>query len=86
MSLPLTKVFLASAVSGTGGFRFHPNASGDLNATVTGSSAAPWISGIADLNGDLIPDLIMGAPGDDDKFNNAGRIFVSFGSAAGSNT
>ncbi|HEX2592697.1 MAG TPA: bluetail domain-containing putative surface protein [Rhizomicrobium sp.] len=28
----------------------------------------------------------MGAPGDDDKFNNAGRIFVSFGSAAGSNT
>ncbi|GAB6141325.1 hypothetical protein JCM14076_20540 [Methylosoma difficile] len=93
MPAPFTKLILSSVVtSNTGGYKLLPQAAGDFAPTVaaypTYSSlpAAAWVSGIADLNGDLIPDLIIGAPGDDDKLSNAGRIFVVFGQSSGGTT
>jgi hypothetical protein len=78
MPIPSTKVFLSSAVFSSG-YRLISNDTGDLTQTVTGVTAAPWVSGIADLNGDSIADLIVGGPGDDDKEINAGRIYVRYG-------
>ncbi len=87
MSIPFTKLYLSSAVaSATGGYRLLPQVAGDFFPTVTSVPAAPWVAGISDLNGDLIPDLIVGAPGDDDKAVDAGRIFITFGKATGGTT
>ncbi|WP_245278274.1 putative Ig domain-containing protein [Methylosinus sp. PW1] len=59
------------------------NAPGDFAQTVGSDPAAPWVSGIADINGDLVPDLIVGGPGDDDKAVDAGRVYVNYGAALG---
>jgi Ca2+-binding RTX toxin-like protein len=84
MSTPNSKLYLTSlTASVTGGYSFFANTLGDFSQTITSISAAPWIAGITDINGDLIPDTIIGAPGDDDKLNNAGRVFVNFGQSAG---
>jgi Ca2+-binding RTX toxin-like protein len=82
MPIPLTKVLLSSALSGGRAIRFLPNASGDFSLTVTGSPVPSWISAISDLNADGRPDFIFGAPGDDDKAVNAGRVFVRLGAVA----
>ena len=58
---------------------FTTNVVGDLAPTVTGGPTAAWVAGITDLNGDGLADFIFGAPGDDDKAPNAGRIFISLG-------
>jgi Ca2+-binding RTX toxin-like protein len=87
MPIPYTKLSLSAAVaSATGGYRLLPQAAGDFAPTITGVPAAAWVSGITDLNGDGIADFIIGAPGDDDKAVDAGRIFVAFGSATGGTT
>jgi len=39
-------------------------------------------SGIGDLNGDGLPDLAVGANGNDDENNNAGALWILFGEPA----
>ncbi len=36
-----------------------------------------------DVNGDGIPDVVIGAPRDDDRGNNAGAIYVAYGGSGG---
>ncbi len=81
-ALPAKK-YLSSVTSGNGGYTLLPEAPGDLAATLAGIPGVPWVAGIGDLNGDGIPDVIVGAPGSDDKAVDAGRIFVAMGKAAG---
>ena len=84
MPIPFTKLSLSATVtSATGGYRLLPGAAGDFSPTTSTIPGAAWVSGIADFNGDFIPDLIIGAPGDDDKLVNAGRVFIEFGQATG---
>ncbi|WP_428659015.1 hypothetical protein [Reyranella sp.] len=86
MPVPQTKIYLAAALSAARAIRFRPNASGDFSLTVSTLPSTSWLSGIADLDGDGVPDLIFGAPGDDDKAGNAGRIFVHLGAATPGST
>ncbi|SDD27395.1 Hemolysin-type calcium-binding repeat-containing protein [Sphingomonas sp. YR710] len=86
MPVPQTEVFLASALASGQAYRFLPNAAGDFAATTSAAPAAPWISAIRDINGDGLPDLIFGAPGDDDKAVDAGRIFIHLGLPASGST
>jgi len=83
MPIPSTKVFISSALASSGAYRYLPEEIGDFSLTFTGGPIAPWVSGIADLNGDGIAEVVMGAPGSDDKDIDAGRIFVVFGKATG---
>ncbi len=62
--------FDLSALNGNNGFTFE----GDVNDFLGGS-----VSGAGDVNGDGIPDLIVGAPFSGS--NNVGRSFVIFGGA-----
>lgn len=82
MPAPKTKVDLGAALSAAQAVRLLPNASGDFSNTVSPSPSASWLSGIADLDGDGVADLIVGAPGDDDKAVDAGRIFVHLGATS----
>lgn len=86
MPVPNTKVLLNSTILAGGGYSFTTNAAGDLAPTVTGSPTAQWVAGIADLNGDGLADFVFGAPGDDDKAPQAGRIFVSLGAPIAGNS
>ena len=45
--------------------------------------AGAGISVAGDLNGDGFADLVIGAPGNDDGTNNAGKTYVLFGAASG---
>ena len=76
MSTPVSKIFLSTAISSGGGYRLLPSAPGDF-----GMAGSPWVAGAGDLNGDGVADIVVGAASDDDKATDAGRIFVSFGSA-----
>jgi Ca2+-binding RTX toxin-like protein len=86
MPIPNTKVFLSAALSSGGAYRFLPEVTGDFAQTFTENSVPAWVASIGDLNGDGIPEIIMGAPGSDDKALNAGRIFVVFGQTTGGTT
>lgn len=77
MPVPNTKILLGSTILAGGGHTLTPNANGDFSATVTGISAPAWFASLGDLNGDGIADMAIGASGDDDKANNAGRIFIT---------
>ena len=77
------KIFLSSVASGFGGYRILPETPGDFAATLNNPYATPWVAGIADLNGDGIPDVIVGSPGSPDKAVGAGRVFVDMGSGTG---
>jgi VCBS repeat-containing protein len=57
-------------------FEMFPEVVGDLTPLDPTASAAPLMASTSDMNGDSVPDLIFGAPGDDDKAVDAGRIFV----------
>ncbi|MFA7275231.1 MAG: type I secretion C-terminal target domain-containing protein [Pseudobdellovibrionaceae bacterium] len=81
MPIPSTKLYLSSVLSSSGGYRLLPAAPGDF--ALGGNS---WVSGIADLNGDLIPEIITGSAADDDKFTDAGRIFINYGQSVGGTT
>lgn len=83
MPVPDTKLYLSSALASGGGYTIVPNAAGDFAPTVTGVSAPAWVTGIADINSDGVADMIIGAPGDDDKTTDAGRVFVTLGHATG---
>jgi hypothetical protein len=83
MPVPNTKVFLASAAQGSGGYRLLPQETGDFAYAATGAVTAPWVSGIADLNGDGIGELVTAVPGSNDQAVGAGRIYVTLGTGAG---
>lgn len=86
MALPQTKIFLSNAYASGGAVRFLPNAAGDFGLNASAYTGAPWMSGILDLNGDGVDDLIFGAPGDDDKAVDAGRVFVQLAPVSGGST
>lgn len=50
---------------------------GDTNGDLAGAGVA----GVGDVNGDGFGDLLVGAPGNDLAANNAGAIYIVFGSA-----
>jgi FG-GAP repeat len=64
-------VNLGGVVSGTGGFA--------INAATAGGLSGAAVSGIGDINGDGLADLIVGAPGD---HANAGTSYVVFGQSS----
>lgn len=67
-------------------FEMFPENIGDLTPLDPGASAAPLLASTGDMNGDSLPDLIFGAPGDDDKDIDAGRIFVLVSPPGGGTT
>lgn len=81
MPVPETKVYLGTALSQGQALRFLPDATGDFGITVSTSPGTTWLGTIGDLDGDGLPDFIFGAPGDNDKAVDAGRIFVHLGAA-----
>ena len=80
MAIPATKLFLSSILAG-GGYRYTPEAPSDFAPSATGATGSTWLASIADLNGDLMPEIITGSPGSDDKAVDAGRVYVTFGTA-----
>lgn len=64
-------VDLAEVVSGNGGFVLV----GEGNTDFTGRRVKP----AGDVNGDAIPDLLIGAPLRDTNGSDAGRVYVVFG-------
>jgi VCBS repeat-containing protein len=76
MRIHNTKVFLSSELAASRGYTVLPEAPTDLAPTISGNPALTWVSGITDLNGDLLPDFIVGSPGSDDKALDAGRVYV----------
>lgn len=45
-----------------------------------GASLGEAVAGLGDVNGDLIPDLGMGAPGESPNGSNSGRSYIVYGS------
>jgi hypothetical protein len=64
---------LADVAHGTGGFAVDGEAEGDLSGNSIGKAT--------DINGDSIPDIIVGAPCADVNGTNSGRSYVVFGFA-----
>lgn len=79
MPVPQTKIYLGTALSMGKALRFLPNASGDFSLAVSTAPGTTWLGSVGDLDGDGLPDFIFGAPGDDDKAVDAGRVFVQLG-------
>ncbi|WP_199873139.1 integrin alpha, partial [Ideonella sp. A 288] len=86
MPIPSTKVVVSLAMFNGKAYRLMPNAPGDFADGVTGAPVRAWLSPIADLNGDSIADIVIGAGSDDDKALDAGRIVVHRGQATGGTT
>ncbi len=80
MAIPVTKLYLATILV-NGGYRYTPEAPNDFAPAADGTTGSTWVASIADLNGDLLPEVITGSPGSDDKATDAGRVYVTFGSA-----
>ena len=75
-------VDLADVAAGDGGFKIFAEDGGEFGGFL-GSSAAGWsVSVLGDMNGDWIPDLLIGDPGRDGPTNN-GAAYVVFGKADG---
>lgn len=81
-----TKQFLFASLASGGSYQFLPESPGDFAPAASGISGSLWVSGIADLNGDGLPEIITGSPGSDDKDVDAGRVYVTFGMATGGTT
>jgi len=83
MPIPFTKITLATTIGGAGGYALLPQEGPEFAFAYTGLPTASWVSGIADLNGDGIAEIITGVPGSNDKAAGAGRIYLTFGKATG---
>ncbi len=70
-------ILLADVAQGIGGFR------------IAGQKASDFVGGVLDfapdMNGDGLPEILIGALGDDDGGSNAGATYVVFGSAGNLN-
>lgn len=87
MPIPDNKLYLSSMLSAGRAARFLPNAAGDFTLIDSYLSVAPWLAAWVDVNGDGLLDTIIGAPGDDDKATDAGRVFIDLaGPHAGGTT
>lgn len=84
MPAPASKIFLSSIAAGLGGYRILPEAPGDFAPALTDPNGTQWVAAVGDLNGDLVPDIIVGSPGSNDKAVDAGRVFVAMGQSGGS--
>ncbi len=69
-----TTVLLSNVAAGTGGFRVTGAAAGD--------AAGSALAAIADLNGDGLSEILVGAPGSDAGGADAGAVYVVFGKAS----
>ena len=79
MPLPTnTTIHLPFLVTNNGGYSLLVDGL-DTTAIVPGLPPSAMVEGVPDLNGDLVPETIVGAPGDDETSTNAGRVYVSFG-------
>jgi hypothetical protein len=67
------RVALAGVEGGVGGFAMEAEAGGD--------EVGRSVSGAGDVNGDGVPDVIVGAPGADPNGAGSGRAYVVFGKA-----
>lgn len=83
MPITITKTTLHALYTSGGATRFLPNAPGDFTPLDPYASSAPIVAALGDLTGDGVPELVFGAPNDDDKAVDAGRIFVLSGAQAG---
>lgn len=83
MPIPNNKVFLSSAWATGGAVRFTPNTPGDFVPFGFTGPVASWFGSTFDMNGDGRADLILGAPADDDKATDAGRIFIELAPLTG---
>ena len=86
MPIPTNKLYLSTALTSGSAARILPNAAGDLAPLDPYFATAPWLAAAGDMNGDGLPDLIFGAPGDDDKAVDAGRVFVQLAPVVGGTT
>ena len=68
-----TAVLLTNVAAGTGGFRINGQAAGD--------AAGSALSSVADMNGDGLAEIVVGAPGNDAGGTDAGAVYVVFGKA-----
>jgi hypothetical protein len=62
---------LSDVEAGVGGYAIH--------GVSTFDRSGAYVSGAGDVNGDMIPDLIIGAYADDPNGSNSGASFVIFG-------
>ncbi|MFZ2872567.1 FG-GAP-like repeat-containing protein [Zavarzinia sp.] len=76
MPIPDNKLYLSSLLSVGRAAQLLPNAAGDFALIDSYASVAPWLAASGDVNGDGRADPIFGAPGDDDKAIDAGRVFI----------
>lgn len=86
MPIPNNTFTLSSLLAGANAVRFTPNAPGDFVSLGLGAPIAPWLGATTDMNGDGRADLIFGAATDDDKFIDAGRVFVELAALVGGTT
>ncbi|WPB86022.1 hypothetical protein [Sediminicoccus rosea] len=83
MPIPATKLFLTTALTAGGAYQLLPESPTDFAPALATPPGSVWISGIADLNGDGLAEIITGAAGSDDKAADAGRVYVTFGQSIG---
>ena len=81
MPLPTnTTIHLPFLIPNNGGYNLFVDGL-DTSATVAGLPPSAMVAGLPDLNGDRVPELIVGSPGDDETTTNAGRVYVVFGNS-----
>ena len=83
MAITPLKKYLANVAAGIGGYEMDLDQPGELTPTLNVLPGTPWITGVGDLDGDGIAEVMVGGPGSDDKAIDAGRVFVAIGLAAG---
>ncbi len=79
MPIPVTKIFLAPAAIGAGGYTLLPQEGGDFALPGMGV----FVAAMGDLNGDGIAEIVAGVPGNSDQSPGGGRVYITFGQAAG---
>jgi Ca2+-binding RTX toxin-like protein len=83
MPIPVTKLLLADTLADGSAYQLLPEAPTDFAPSLLAAAGSTWISGITDLNGDGLAEIITGAPGSDDKATDAGRVYLTFGQPTG---
>jgi Ca2+-binding RTX toxin-like protein len=79
---PTTKLYINAQIAAGAGYALLTADPGDFSLTLGTALPETWIASGFDLDGDGIADLVVGAPGSDDKDTDAGRVFVVLGGGA----